>query len=251
MAPVYVKQIYIYPVKSTAGILLKDSKVCDRGLQYDRLWMLIDENNHFLSARKFNKMVLIQSQISKNNLTLSAPGMNNLSLPLLGISGPRLYVQIWKDECSAVYCGKEAQDWFSNFLGTSARLVYMPSDSRRRVDRKNTHGQKSVSFVDGYPFLLISEASLADLNTRLGTPLEMARFRPNLVIEGCQPYEEDTWKIIRVGAIRFQFVKPCSRCVITTIDTKTATAGKEPLRTLAAYRSNQGKVYFGQNLVHM
>ncbi|UCF65846.1 MAG: MOSC domain-containing protein [bacterium] len=251
MARAYLKQIVIYPVKSAAGILLMNSKVSHYGLQYDRCWMLIDENNRFLSARKLHKLVLIQSQISETTLTLLAPGMSDFLLPLSDFWGPRLRVQIWNDECTAVYCGKEAQDWFSSFLGNSARLVFMPGDFKRRVDPTYTEGPKSISFTDGYPFLLISEASLADLNTRIGTRLEMARFRPNLVVEGCRSYEEDSWKIIRIGGIRFKIVKSCSRCVITTLDPKTAKAGKEPLRTLAGYRSNQGKVYFGQNLIHM
>jgi len=251
MADIYLKQIFTYPLKSAAGIAFKNSAVSDRGLQYDRWWMLIDKHNRFLSARKFHRMVLIRCQISKNLLVLSAPGMNELRIPLAGSSGPKIAVQIWKDECMASSCGEEAQDWFSNFLGTSARMVFMPPESRRLLDARYTDGQKRVGFADGYPFLLISEASLSDLNTRLNRPLEMARFRPNLIVGGARPYEEDEWKSVRIGEIIFQLVKPCSRCVITTIDPNTAQVGKEPLRTLARYRSRGGKVLFGQNLVHL
>jgi uncharacterized protein YcbX len=161
-----------------------------------------------------------------------------------------LPVKVWRDECPAYYCGEKAANWFSLFLNISARLVFMPSESRRLVDPHYSDGRQIVSFADGFPFLLISEASLGDLNRRLKKPLEMERFRPNLVVKGCQPYEEDSWKSIRIGDISFQVSKPCSRCVITTIDPSDGTTDKEPLRTLATYRATQGKVLFGQNLIH-
>jgi uncharacterized protein YcbX len=126
----------------------------------------------------------------------------------------------------------------------------MPRESQRLVDPNYAGGNQIVSFADGYPFLLISEASLEDLNSRLKVPLEMERFRPNFVVQGCLPYQEDGWNFIRIGEIKFQIVKPCSRCVITTIDPVDGSTDREPLRTLAIYRHSEGKVYFGQNLIH-
>ena len=250
MSKKFLSQIYIYPVKSARGIPLNKAVVSDRGLQNDRRWMLIDEENKFITARKIPRMVLINTHIDQNMLVLSAPQMPDLKVPLTGDKSYLLQVTIWKDECPAYYCGDEAENWFSRYLNISARLVHMPSESHRLVDFHYSDGKRIVSFADGYPFLLISEASLADLNRRLKKPLEMERFRPNLVIKGCQPYEEDSWKSIRIGDISFQVSKPCSRCVITTIDPSDGTTDKEPLRTLATYRAAQGKVFFGQNLIH-
>jgi len=250
MSNIVLSQIYIYPVKSTRGISLNSSVVSDRGLQYDRRWMLIDAEDKFITARTFPKLVLVNSQISGEVLRLSAPGMRELSVPLSGVFKYGCSVQIWKDQCTAHYCGKEAERWFSRYLSIPVRLVYMPQESQRLVDRNYSDGGRIVSFADGYPFLLISEASLADLNRRLKTPLEMERFRPNLVIKGCRAYEEDCWKAIRIADILFLVAKPCSRCVITTIDPSQGTTSREPLRTLATYRASQGKVFFGQNLIH-
>jgi uncharacterized protein YcbX len=250
MSKILLSQIYIYPVKSARGIPLNKAVVSDRGLQYDRRWMLIDEENKFITARKYPRMILINTRIDKNILVLSAPGMPYLKVPLTGDGSRSLRVKVWKDECPAYYCGDEAENWFSQYLNIPTRLVHMPSESQRLVDPHYSDGRRIVSFADGFPFLLISEASLADLNRRLKKPLEMERFRPNLVIKGCQPYEEDSWKSIRIGDISFQVSKPCSRCVITTIDPSDGSTDKEPLRTLAIYRTTQGKVFFGQNLFH-
>ena len=207
MSKILLSQIYIYPVKSTRGISLNKAVVSDRGLQYDRRWMLIDEEDRFITARKYPKLVLINSQISVDTLTLSVSGMPDLKVPLSGYDSNALEVQIWKDACPAFNCGKEAEQWFSQYLNNSVRLVHMPPESRRLVDSHYSDGRRIVSFADGFPFLLISEASLADLNHRLKKSLEMERFRPNLVINGCQPYEEDSWKAIRIGDISFQISK--------------------------------------------
>ena len=250
MSKILLSQIYIYPVKSTRGVPLNSAVVSDRGLQYDRRWMLIDEDNNFITARKFPRMVLIESHINQDTMVLTAPGMPDLKVSLSGYDTRSLGVRIWKDVCQAYYCGEEAEKWFSRCLNISARLVNMPPESRRLIDPNYSEGKHVVSFADGYPFLLISEDSLADLNRRLRTPLEMERFRPNLVVKGCTAYEEDSWKAIRIGDITFRFAKPCSRCVITTIDPSEGTPAKEPLRTLATYRASQGKVFFGQNLIH-
>lgn len=250
MSNILLSQIYIYPVKSTRGILLNNAVVSDRGFQYDRRWMLIDEENKFITARKYPKMVLINNHVSEETLTLSAPGMPDLKLPLSGDQARPEHVIIWRDECPAYDCGEEPASWLTHYLNTPVRLVHMPLESRRLVDPDYSDGERIVSFADGYPFLLISEASLADLNSRLNRPLEMERFRPNLVVQGCRAYEEDSWKTIQIGDIPFQVAKPCSRCVITTVDPSDATTAKEPLRTLASYRMSQGQVFFGQNLIH-
>jgi uncharacterized protein YcbX len=159
-------------------------------------------------------------------------------------------VQVWGDNCLAQSAGAKAAAWLSQFLGLDCRLFFMPESTRREVDPTYAAPTDQVGFADGFPFLLISEASLADLNQRLEQPLPMARFRPNLVVSGCEPYAEDSWKRIRIGELTFRVAKPCSRCVIPTINPETAEKSVEPLRTLNSYRREGNKVYFGQNLLH-
>ena len=250
MADIVLSGINIFPIKSAAGISLPSARVTDRGFEHDRRWMLVDTAFNFLSQRKFPKMALIHTEISDNFLHITAPKQSTLRLPLSGCTGKELSVDIWSDNCPARSCGQESDSWFSQFLGMDVHLVYMPDSTRRMTDPKYGEDQRTVSFADGYPFLLISEESLWDLNARLQKPLEMKRFRPNLEISGCQPYEEDSWKMIQIGDVKFELVKPCSRCSITTVDPRTAAVGKEPLKTLATYRKKGSKVYFGQNLIH-
>ncbi len=252
-----ITELYTYPIKSTQGISLQTANVEPRGLQHDRRWMIVDENQRFLTQRQHPKMALISSEIEGTHLTLEAPGMPPLLIDLPSRDVP-ITVQVWKDSCTALAMGEVAEAWCSEYLGLSCQLVYMPEDAIRPVDsRYQVHptppGQESskdpVSFADGFPFLLISEGSLDDLNQRLDIPVPMNRFRPNLVVRGCDPYAEDQWKRIQVGSVIFHVVKPCARCVLTTIDQTTMATSKEPLQTLARYRKVDGKVMFGQNLI--
>jgi uncharacterized protein YcbX len=165
-------------------------------------------------------------------------------------SGVRTTVVVWDDACTALWVGERAAAWFSDLLETDCSLVYMPESTVRRADPAYAPGEHRVSFADGFAFLLVSEESLADLNVRLDTPLPMNRFRPNLVIAGGEAFGEDRLVSFRIGDVRFRVVKPCDRCVITTTDQATGERGPEPLRTLATFRRQNGKVLFGQNVVH-
>ncbi|GAB4365325.1 MAG: MOSC domain-containing protein [Calditrichia bacterium] len=243
-------QIILYPLKSARGIPLSRSEVEIRGLKFDRRWMLVDSNGQFLSQRRFPRLALIDVEIEPDELIFSAPHFGRISLPLETISSQRISVQIWTDVCQGIPVSPEADSWFSKFLKIPCRLVYFPENSNRPIDPGYSINSYSLSFADGFPFLLISWASLDDLNHRLESPLPMDRFRPNLVVEGCPPYAEDSWDKIRIGSVDFRVVKPCSRCVITTIDQATAKGGVEPLKTLAQYRKQNGKILFGQNLIH-
>ena len=159
-------------------------------------------------------------------------------------------VRVWKDTCRAAWLGERPAAWFSDFLGSSCGLVYMAGETIRPADPAYAPGGTRVSFADAFPFLLISEESLADLNLRLADPLPMNRFRPNLVVAGAAPYQEDRWDRVEIKGLGFRIVKPCARCVVTTTDQLTTERGREPLRTLATYRQVNGKVMFGQNVVH-
>jgi uncharacterized protein YcbX len=162
----------------------------------------------------------------------------------------KIPVQIWKDRCPAIACGDEAEDWFTRFLGVKCRLVFLPDDTIRPINAQYVINEHSLSFADGFPFLLISEASLLELNSRLHKPISMNRFRPNLVVKGCEAYAEDGWSKIRIGDIQFQDAKSCTRCVVTTVDQTSGIKGKEPLFTLSRYRQSGEGVLFGQNLIH-
>ena len=242
--------ITLYPVKSLAGISVTRWPVTKTGLQYDRKWMLIDKSAQFLSQRKLPQMALIKTALTDSHLILSAPGMENLSLPLSPVDGDIITSEIWHDRCEARSASLEADRWLSCFLKQDCRLVYQPDEMIRPVDPDYGRDTDTVAFSDGFPFLIISENSLAALNQEMQLNLPMTRFRPNLVIGGCPGYAEDSWREISIGAIDFRLPKPCSRCSVPTIDPDTAQTGKEPLTTLNRIRKWQNKVYFGQNALH-
>jgi uncharacterized protein YcbX len=240
-----------YPVKSCRGAPLSEAVVGARGIVGDRSFMLVDEDGRFLSQREFPRMALIEPRLEESALTFTVPGLQRFSVPVLR-DGKRCDVSVWRDRCEAVDQGDAAADWASAFLGVRCRLVRMADDVVRAVDRDfAVSDADQVAFADGYPFLLTSDESLADLNGRMAAPLPMDRFRPNIVVTGAAPFAEDCWRRVRIGEIAFAVVKPCARCVITTTNQATAERAQEPLRTLATYRQVRGKgVMFGQNLIH-
>lgn len=245
-----LSDIIIYPVKSLAGIHLTSWQVTETGFQYDRKWMLVDSLGQFLSQRRLPKMALIKTALTADQLILSAPNQQDLSLPLVPTEGDMIISTIWHDQCNARSVSEEANAWFSDFLATDCRLVYLPNEVIRAVDTKYAQATDQVSFADGFPFLLIAENSLVALNQAMQLNLTMNRFRPNLVIAGCESYAEDSWREIRIGDIDFRLPKPCSRCAVPSIDPETAQTGKEPLATLNRLRRWQNKIYFGQNAIH-
>ncbi len=250
MSGITLSQINIYPIKSTSGISLDTSEVDERGLRHDRRWMLVDEEGVFLSQRRLPRMALIRVGLHPDGLAVDAPGMSTLCVPFQPAAREPVQASVWSDEVSVLPVGKEADRWFGEFLGVRCRLVYLPESSVRIVRQDYGRSGDQVGLADGFPFLLISEASLKNLNGRLQEPLPMNRFRPNLVVSGCGSHAEDGWSRIRIGEMEFRVVKPCARCAIPTIDQQTADRSKEPLRTLATYRRFGGKVLFGQNLIH-
>jgi hypothetical protein len=242
--------LYRYPVKSFAGQSLQRVALDACGLQADRRWMLVDGAGRFLSQRELPRMALISPRLTARHLELQAPGMSALRLPWPDADAEHIRVRVWDDLCEARLGEPQAHAWFSEFLALPCRLVYMPEETVRRVDPRYALPRDRTAFSDGFPLLLISQASLDDLNRRLAEPLPMLRFRPNLVVEGGAPYAEDTWRRLRIGDVTLRVVKACSRCKITTVDPLTAEVGKEPLKTLAGYRRRGNQVYFGQNLLH-
>ena len=247
----YLSHIFLYPIKSVTGIQVNQWKVTKTGLEYDRQWMLVDEQQQFLSQRRLHKMARIKTRIQDDQLIVSAPGQTDLSLALEPLQQDSINVTIWHDQCSAQTISHIADQWFSEFLQTPCRLVYQPKTSQRPVSPQYAHASDQTSFSDGFPFLIAANASLALLNQKMGLSLSMQRFRPNLVISDSASYAEDTWRSINIGDISFRLPKPCSRCSVPQINPETAmTDKKEPLYTLSRTRKWNNKVYFGQNALH-
>ncbi len=245
--------LYRYPLKSARYESLISSQVEALGLQGDRRWMLVEESNgRFLTQRLLPQMGRIEARYNdEGGLSLSAPGCASIEVALPGPDTELRGVTVWSDSLRVPDAGDEAAAWLSTFIGRPCRLVQVPESRARQVDTGYAEPGDKVAFADGFPLLLIGQGSLDDLSARVGRSLEMLRFRPNLVIEGAEPYAEDSWKRIRIGALEFQVAKGCSRCILTTLDPHTGerSADREPLATLKTYREREGQVYFGQNLL--
>ena len=250
--------LVVYPVKSARGIALTQSLVTQHGLTHDREWMVVDEAGRFVTQRQTPRMALIETALTDDALELQAPGMEPLRVARFRASGspfePTIPVTVWRHATEALDEGDRAAAWFSEFLESRARLVRW-DPTRRRLSSKEWTGSREAEnyFSDGYPFLVASEESLADLNQRIGggSDLPMDRFRPNLVIAGGGVGSEDQGTTLRREAVEFARVKPCIRCVMTTTDQETTRRGPEPLRTLARYRMDPrfDSPLFGHNLI--
>ena len=245
-----VSELFIYPVKSLGGISVSNAVVTDRGFQYDRRWMLVDKNNEFMTQREFAEMTLLQTEITEGALKVYHKKTGASILIPFEPEGETISVQVWSDRCKAVIVDQKANHWFSDVLQKNCQLVYMPGSTKRRVDGRYAFNKEVTNFSDGYPFTIIGQSSLDDLNTRLEDKLPIQRFRPNIVFTGGNAFEEDTWAHFTINDINFFGVKLCSRCVITTINQDTIEKSKEPLKTMATYRQKNHKIYFGQNLLH-
>ena len=245
-----LSQIHFYPIKSLAGIQVQRWPIDKNGLLYDRKWMLVDDQQQFLSQRRLPKMALITPRIERDQLIVSAPGQRDLRIPLQPAAGDSIEVAIWRDRCIAKTVSELANIWFSKFLQAKCQLVYLPDNSRRQVDQRYAMPSDQTAFSDGFPFLIVSENSLNELNTELPAPVGIERFRPNLVIADCDSYAEDSWRRISVNGIEFRLPKPCSRCSVPGIDPETGIGGEEPLATLSRLRQWENQIYFGQNALH-
>ena len=249
MTDIRVSELWRYPVKSLRGGRCARLTVGQRGFVHDREWMVVDASYRFLTQRQVNKMALVDVQVDAERLLLMAPGMPDLAVAN-AIDGETIEVRVWDDHTTAVIVSPDADAWLTEVLGQPCRLVRFPAAEVRAVDPAYAQSNDQVGFADGFPFLLISQASLDDLNGRLDQPVPMIRFRPNLVVTGTPAFEEDRWRRIRIGALTFCVAKPCSRCIIPTIDPNTGERAREPLQTLMGYRRRDNKAFFGQNLLH-
>ena len=255
MPTVTVSNLYIYPIKSTMGINLPYANVDELGLAYDRRFVISDNAGQFITARTEPTLCLVTTTVSEQGLTLSAPNMPTITLAYENFSNQYQNVTVWGDEIAGQHCSTIASSWFSDYLQRPCQLLYFGEVSSR-VKESNTGNARKIAFADGYPLLLISQASLDDLNQRLCAndqqTVSMTQFRPNIVVDNCLPFAEDGWQTIRIGDIEFKVSKPCERCIFTTInpDTGIKDAQQQPLSTLKTYRqASNGEVLFGQNLI--
>jgi len=245
MSSITVSGLRVYPVKSLRPISPDSWMVERRGLQHDRRWMVVDENGAFRTRREISDMARINAIVSDSHITLSKDGGGSVELPLQP-RGKSINVQIWGTETTGTLVDPNADEWLTKVIGEPSQLVYMPETGRREVNPNYNAGDDLVGFADAYPILVASEASLEDLNSRLDKPITIDRFRPNIVLSGCKPYEEDTWKKIKIGEVVLRAARPDIRCLVTTQDPFTGESlGQEPLRTLASYRRVEGGVIFG------
>lgn len=259
-----VTEINIYPVKSLGGISLEECSIEKRGFQNDRRWMLTDKNGEFFTQREFPKMATLSISVNDESLTVSSSENEKIEVPFKLEGNQTQKVTVWNSVCDALVLPRNINEWFSDVLKTDCQLVYMPGESEREINKFFNRNNEIVSFADGYPFMLLGENSLNDLNEKLEMKLPMNRFRPNIVIDGAEAFAEDVWKKIQIGETVFRSTKPCARCVMTTIEQNSGEFdGKEPLKTLAKYRMakdvfpnnfdsldlNANAVLFGQNLV--
>jgi uncharacterized protein YcbX len=272
---IILSSLIYYPIKACRGVEVDSARVERMGLEHDRRMMVVTPEGEFLTQRQYPRLALVTPKLNNGALELSAPNYDSIQVGIQSSGTPWL-VNIWKSKgVHAIDQGEDAARWFSDWLGTSVRLVHFADGYQRRVSGEYAVNEDDhTGFADGYPILLTSEAGLQDLNSRLEAPVPMNRFRPNMVVRGCAPFAEDTWNRIRIGNVELAVVKPCARCEVTTIDQRSTTpalAGgarvaphdfggdpvdkqtlersKEPLKTLGKYRKHQLGAIFGQNLI--
>jgi uncharacterized protein YcbX len=257
--PVRLTRIRVYPLKGAAGFDLDETELDETGIPGDRRWMLTDPRGGFISQRTHPRLCLIQSAPAGptsgdpnevgagSSFTLEAPGMEPFLLQPVE-SEAWSQVRLHEDSVSVMSGYEEADRWFSAFLEEPCHLVFMPMEVHRPVDPEWAPGFR-VGLADGYPLHLTSEESLREMNLKLSHETSMLRYRPNLVVAGGRPWDEDEWRTLDVGGVRLRLVKPCARCTVTTVDQATGARGQEPLRGMSSSRMWKGKVYFGQNAV--
>ena len=248
-----VAEIRIYPVKGLRGFAVDEAIVEPWGLAGDRRFMVVDPASRFMTQREWPAMAIVAARFVSGGLALSTVSDQEIRIRVPEATQPRLEVTIWKNRVPAVDCGPEAAAWLSGVLGTPCRLIHMSEPATARpADPDFATPDDHVSFADGFPLLVTTQASLDDLNTRLDRPVTMDRFRTNLLVEGAESWAEDDWQDLRIGAVRFAGVKDCARCAVTTVDQDSGVRSEdnEPLRTLARFRRKAGgRIIFGQNLI--
>ena len=246
-----LSQINIFPVKSLGGVTLQQAYARERGLLYDRRWMIADSNNRFMTQREHPRMATVGIHLQEDGFLLykKADHQDSITLPFSVSNTKEEEVIIWKDKCNGLHFTKQADEWISDHLKVKCSFIYMPESSKRLVDTAYAKYQETVGFADAFPFMILGEESVKELNGRLIDPVPMNRFRPNLVFAGGQCFDEDRFGEITIGTAVFSAAKLCGRCSIVTVDQDNGVKGIEPLKTLAGFRTVNNNTYFGQYLL--
>lgn len=247
-----VTELYTYPVKSLAGISLQSATLTETGFQHDRQWMVVEPNGKFMTQREHPQMALIETAMEENKLVLSTFGMERLVVDKPDINqAQRLQTEVWGDRVNGIVHSDDTHQWLSDAIGVDCKLVLFPSSEKRQCDPNYSDDGDNTLFADGFPLLLISQESLDDLNGKLDVAVGMDRFRPNIVVQGCNPFDEDLWKNVQINEVGLRAVKACARCSVPTIDqSRGMLAGPEPIATLSTYRQKEnGEIYFGMNMI--
>jgi len=257
--PIQISGLFTYPIKGAAGLSHKTIELDERGPVWDRRWMVVDLEGLFVTQREVSRLALIQPSFDGDHLKISAAGAGEICIPLQRERAGVQPVTVWHSVCDAWDEGDEAAEWFSSYLNADVRLTRIADDFQRVIDneysRRSARPVTHTGFADGFPLLIASEESLEALNQRMiergAAPVPMNRFRPNVVVKGCDPFAEDTWRTIEIDGLTLDVVKPCARCVVTTVDQVTGIPNKaEPLATLNTFRKEERGVMFAQNVIH-
>lgn len=249
-----VSSLWIHPVKSCRAIAVDHAELEGTGFRHDRRWMIVDADGRFVTQRERPDLATVSVTVWGDHVALTCEGHGALTLPFEpGPHAPVRRVTVWDDSVEARGATPDAPRWLLTTLGFAGDVVWMPPENARPVDPRYARQVDRVGFADAFPLLLATEASLDALNAKLAQPVSMQHFRPNVVVSGAEPFEEDRWSVFRVGIVRCRAAKPCSRCAIVNTDPWTGARGIEPLKTLSTFRTvttDKARVYFGQNVVH-
>lgn len=245
----HVKSLHIYPIKSLQGINLTSARLVEYGFQYDRQWMLVDVDNQFITQRTMPIMATLNTKIEHNLLIVSTKD-SQIEINLNKESPSNIEVTVWNDSVQACTESDEINHWFSQQLGMPCQLVKLTKNNLRQVDTVFAHNNESVGFADAFPLLVVSQSNIELLNSKLDNPIDMNRFRPNIVIAGLTPHEEDKLSSLIINDIEIKLVKPCDRCTVPSVDQKTGQKRGDVLRALIKYRQFNKNIYFGMNGLH-
>ena len=245
-----ISALYVYPVKSLAGIKLEQSQLSEFGLHNDRRWLIVDEDGLFMSQRTTPKMATIQTALKDNGLILSHQD-KEIKVPKASNESRSMPVTVWSDNLNAQLLSQEVDEWLSKVLGKACHLVYMPKSAERQIDKDFSQDKQYFSFADAFPILLVSQASIDDLNQRLEKQVNINRFRPNIVVDGIAAFAEDLWSDFTINEIEYHMAKPCSRCIMPSINQANGIQDNvKLLSVLNKYRKFDKKIKFGVNILY-
>ncbi len=247
---VTISTINLYPVKSLGGSKINQGQLLFSGFSHDREWMLVKPDNSFMTLRSHPQMAMVQAIVEDEQLLLKSFGMETHSVPATNASMKKISTAVFGNSVQGNDVGDETAEWISQAIGDDCRLVAFAQDQVRQCDPEVSKQGDHTKFADAFPLLIVSEESLQDLNNRLDNPVTMDRFRPNIVVRGCEPFGEDNWRSIRINDLPLRVVAACARCSVPTVDPATGVmSGPEPIHTLSSFRQRDNEIYFGVNAI--